>query len=106
MPISGAIFKDIIMFIYAYICHYFIYITFRSNKVFTVFYIFFVHYNPLYVFYIFFVHYNPLLCGYNEFCLSTIHYNHLFFVWLIMNCVDYKNTKNAHILILLLINLK
>src|SRR5699024_4545531 len=32
------------MFIYAYICHYFIYITFRSNKVLTVFYIFFVYY--------------------------------------------------------------
>ena len=32
--------------------------------------------------------------------ILTIHYNHLFFVWLIMNCVDYKNTKNAHILIL------
>ena len=23
--------------------------------------------------------------------------SHLFFVWLIMNCADYKNTKNAHI---------
>ncbi len=34
------------------------------------------------------------------------HYNHLFFVWLIMNCVDYKNTKNAHILILLFMKLE
>ncbi len=38
--------------------------------------------------------------------ILTIHYNHLFFVWLIMNCVDYKNTKNAHILILLFMKLE
>ncbi|AVK84634.1 hypothetical protein C3943_14155 [Lysinibacillus sp. B2A1] len=54
------------------------------------------------IFYIFSVHYNPLQCGYNElFFISTIHYNHLFFVWLIMNCIYYKNAKNAHVLILL-----
>jgi len=31
-----------------------------------------------------------LLKGYNEF-ISTIHYNLLFFIWLIMNCFYYKN---------------
>ena len=29
--------------------------------------------------------------------ILTIHYNHLFFVWLIMNCVDYKILKCPYI---------
>lgn len=27
--------------------------------------------------------------------ILTIHYNHLFFVWLIMNCVDYQPNKKC-----------
>lgn len=38
--------------------------------------------------------------------ILTIIITTYFFVWLIMNCVDYKNTKNAHILILLFMKLE